>query len=101
MSNWMVGLFWDALVGTTFGLHAGALALQGYLIMTLAQRLLLFPVLQQTVIIFAVISINLMLFRWIDGFISNPALDLGFLIPAATSALIWPFLRHLLLKLDR
>ncbi|MAM89277.1 rod shape-determining protein MreD [Allohahella sp. A8] len=100
MANWMVGLFWDVLVGTTLGLHAGSLALQAYLLLTMSQRLLLFPVLQQSVIVFAVIGINLMLFRWIDGFISNPAIDMGFLIPAVTSALLWPLLRFILHRLD-
>lgn len=99
--SWLVGLCWDVLLGTTLGVHGLALALQTYLVLSMIQRLQMYPLLQQSFVVFIVVGIVLMLYRWIDGFLSQPARDMAFLLGAFTSALCWPLLAITLRRLDR
>ena len=98
--SWIVGLCWDVLMGTTLGVHGLALALQAYLILTMIQRLQMYPVLQQSFVVFFITGIVLMLYRWIDGFLAQPARDLVYLLGAFSSAVCWPFLVTLLRRFD-
>lgn len=98
--SWLVGLFWDALVGTTLGVHALALALQAYLVLSMIQRLQMYPLLQQSFVVFIVVGIVLMLYRWIDGFLAQPARDMAYMLGAVASAICWPFLATLLRRAE-
>jgi len=99
--GWLVGLCWDVLLGTTLGVHALALALQTYLILTMIQRLKMYPLLQQSFVVLMVVGIVLMLYRWIDGFFSQPARDMAYLLGAVVSALCWPLLAIIMGRIDR
>lgn len=98
--SWLVGICWDVLLGTTLGVHGLALALQAYLILTMIQRLQMYPLVQQSFVVFIVVGIVLMLYRWIDGFLAQPARDMVYLLSAFSSAVCWPFLATLLRRLD-
>ena len=94
--SWLVGLCWDVLVGTTLGVHGIALALQTYLVLSMIQRLQMYPLLQQSFVVFGIVGVVLMLYRWVDGFLAQPARDMLYLLGAVTSAMCWPFLATLL-----
>ncbi|OZG70553.1 rod shape-determining protein MreD [Hahella sp. CCB-MM4] len=98
---WVVGLFWDVLVGSALGVHALALGLQSYLVLTMIQRLQLYPALQQSFVVFIIVGIVMMLYRWIGGFISHPASDMTYMLAALTSAMLWPLVRMVLNRFDR
>jgi rod shape-determining protein MreD len=99
--SWLIGLCWDVLLGTTLGVHGLALALQTYLVLSMIQRLQMYPLLQQSFVVFIVVGIVLMLYRWIDGFLAQPARDMAYLLGAVGSAVCWPLLTTLLQKIDR
>lgn len=97
--GWMVGLLWDVLLNVPLGLHAMLLSLQGYLVIRLWQRLQMYPVVQQAFVVFLVVGIQLMGYRWVLGVLGLPASDLGFLWGAVTSALLWVPVRMVLDRL--
>jgi rod shape-determining protein MreD len=99
--SWLIGLCWDVLLGTTLGVHGLALALQTYLVLSMIQRLQMYPLLQQSFVVFIVVGIVLMLYRWIDGFLAQPARDMAYMLGAVGSAVCWPLLTTLLQKIDR
>ncbi len=93
---WIIGLLWDVLMGTPLGVHALVLSVQTYVVLMLFQRLQMYPVLQQAFVLFIVVGIDLMIYRWMMGIFSHPATDMGFLWGALTTALCWPLLAKLL-----
>ncbi|WP_020409670.1 rod shape-determining protein MreD [Hahella ganghwensis] len=99
--GWGVGVLWDVLVGTPIGVHAIALGLQSYLVLTMIQRLQMYPILQQSFVVFIIVGIVLMLYRWINGIVSHPASDMAYMLAALTSALLWPLVKGLLNRFDR
>ncbi len=98
--SWIVGLLWDVLMGSTLGVHGLALALQAYLILSMIQRLQMYPLLQQSFVVFIVVGIVLMLYRWIEGFLAQPARDMAYMLGAVSSAIVWPFLSVSLRRLE-
>ena len=100
LTSWLVGLCWDVLVGSTLGVHGMAMALQAYLVLNMIQRLQLYPLLQQSFVVFIVVGIVLMLYRWIDGFFAQPARDMTYLLGAVASAICWPFVATLLRRVE-
>lgn len=98
---WSVGLLLDVLEGTLLGLNALSLSVVAYLILTMHQRIKMFPILQQSFTVFLIIGINLMLGHWIKSVTGYRPADLSFLYPAVTSALIWPILYLIMNRLDR
>ena len=98
--SWIIGLFWDALLGSTLGVHAMALGLQAYLILSMLRRIYMFPLLQQAYVVFIIVGIVLMLYRWVNGFVGTPASNMAYLIPAITSAITWPILSLVLRKIE-
>lgn len=87
---WSVGLLMDVLLGTLLGKHALAMALLVFLAHRLYQRLRMFPALQQAFIIFILIGLDLLLLHWIDRLAGSAPVTMHFLVPAATSAFLWP-----------
>jgi len=99
-SAWVAGLMLDILEGSILGLNALALVVIAYITLSVHQRLRMFSLFQQSGLIIALIGLNLMICHWLQlatgQTVSNSLL---FLLAAATSALVWPFvfqvLRHL------
>ncbi len=98
---WTVGLLLDVLEGTLFGLNALSLAVVAYLLLTMHQRIKMFPLLQQSLTVFMVIGINVMLVHWVKSLTGYRPADMTFLFPAISSALIWPILYLVMNRLDR
>jgi rod shape-determining protein MreD len=89
---WCLGVFMDVLEGTTFGVNAIAFAVVSYLILSMHQRIKMFPLMQQSVIVFMLIGINLMVVHLINNLTAFPVTGFSYLKPALTSALLWPFI---------
>ena len=101
-SAWMAGLVLDILEGSILGLNALALVALAYITLSLHQRLRMFSMFQQSWLIIALVGLNLMICHWLqlatDQTVSS---NLIFLMSAATSALVWPFLFQILRHLRR
>ena len=56
----LLGLMMDVISGMTFGTHVLAYSVMTYLVLSVHQRLKMFPVIQQSVIVFFLVGIQLM-----------------------------------------
>jgi len=95
--GWTVGLVMDVLTDSLLGQHALTLALIAFLAMKLHQRIRVFPIWQQALTIFVLMSFQATITLWIKGLLNEaPELWL-FMLPAISTALFWP-LGYLLMR---
>lgn len=88
--GWFCGLVLDAFQGPVLGEHALALALVAYLGVHEHHRIRTKPLLQQSLVVFAVLVLYEFVLFAVDGWSGHPLITPLRWIPAATGALIWP-----------
>ena len=100
-TGWFAGLLVDLLTGTLLGQHAMALAVIAWLTLRLHQRIRLFPVLQQALIILVLLVLHQLLALWVDRFIGRPGPPWYFWTPSLLGMLLWPLIFAALRTLRR
>ncbi|MDH4040176.1 MAG: rod shape-determining protein MreD [Gammaproteobacteria bacterium] len=97
----VAGVLLDTLEGAVLGQNAFSLVVVALLSLTLYQRLRVFSVLQQAGTVFVLVGINQLVCQWVQNLegIGGPAPL--FLLPAVTSALLWPVVLYTLRRLRR
>lgn len=88
---WGAGLLLDILEGGLLGVNALSLAIVAYLVLTMHQRIKLFPLIQQSFTVFLVVGIHLMIGHFVRSIVGNSVPGMAYLIPAVSSAILWPF----------
>lgn len=91
LSAFIVGLVMDVLSSTYLGVHAISCCIVSYLVLTMHQRLKMFPVLQQSLVMFFIISILLMIVVTMRGALGAVDNNMTYLGAALSSAFAWPF----------
>lgn len=91
-----VGIILDLLMGTLLGEHALVLVLVTYLVVKFNVRLRLFPIWQQSLIVFFLILFYQGALFWIQVLQGQAPNTWFYWLPSLTSALVWPWLRALL-----
>ena len=99
--GWLLGLLLDVLLGSPLGLHALALALAAYLLASNFQRLRTMGLLQQSVVIGGLCVLTELLQLGGEWLLNGETFTLGYLQPALTATLLWPWLFVLLRRLRR
>ncbi len=101
-SAWIAGLVLDILEGSILGLNALALVIIAYITLSLHRRLRMFSLLQQSGLVGVLVGLNLVMCHWLRIITgqSVPSNQL-YLLAAATSIAVWPFLFQILRKLRR
>ncbi|SFR52033.1 rod shape-determining protein MreD [Marinobacter daqiaonensis] len=103
LSAWVLGLLLDVIEATPLGVNALGMAVIAFLVLTVHQRLRMFPMVQQCLIVFLLLGINQMLVHFIKQLLGAESAGFDYLWPAATSAVLWvivcPLLDRLNLKL--
>ncbi|HEY0721350.1 MAG TPA: rod shape-determining protein MreD [Gammaproteobacteria bacterium] len=89
--GWALGLLLDVAHGSVLGQHALSLSLIAYAVTLLYQRLRLYPLSQQAIIVALLIFLQLLITLWVKGATGAAPDDLGFWLTALTSALLWPW----------
>ncbi|MEM1153611.1 MAG: rod shape-determining protein MreD [Pseudomonadota bacterium] len=97
----LLGLMLDALEGAVMGQNAFALVLVTLLCQTLYQRIRVFSVLQQSATVFVIVGINQLVCQWVQNLEGVGSDTVLFLLPALSSALLWPVVLHVLRRLRR
>ena len=96
---WVSGLIVDVLYGGLLGQHALAFLLVGYIAASFYQRMRMFSVWQQAIIVLATVLLADMILFVIDAIAMDREWKYLYLLPAVVSALLWPwiflFLRYL------
>ena len=88
---WCVGLLADVLNGSLLGQNALILTLITFLVMTLHQRLRMFPMWQQSTVLLVVFGLAQLVQLWLNALTGSRPPTLAFILPALVSALLWPW----------
>lgn len=96
---WCVGLLLDVTQGAILGQHALGLVIVTYILQLEYQRIRVFSLVQQALVVFVLLLIKQVMVLWVYGLVGHaPNLQLYFL-PSLIGAIIWPwvylFLRNL------
>jgi rod shape-determining protein MreD len=97
----LLGVGLDVLEGAVIGQNAFALVVVAMLSFTLYQRLRVFSLWQQAGVVFVLVGINQLICQWVQNLEGVGARSLFFLLPAFSSALLWPVILHYLRGLRR
>jgi rod shape-determining protein MreD len=89
---WLCGIALDALKGTLLGQHALAFLLVAYVTHKFQLRMRLFPIYQQTLMVFALVAVYEGVVYLIDGFVDQAVTTAAHWLPVVTSTLLWPLL---------
>ena len=99
--GWLMGLLLDVLQGTLLGQNALGLAILAYFIIKLHQRIRMFPLTQQALIICLLVLLYLFLSLWVRGIMGISPDSWTYWMPAFTSMLLWPWLFIILRDIRR
>jgi rod shape-determining protein MreD len=97
----VLGVGLDVLEGAVLGQNAFALAVVVLLSLTLYQRLRVYSLWQQAAVVFILVGINQLICQWVQNLEGLGTRSLQFLLPAISSALLWPFVLQILRFLRR
>jgi rod shape-determining protein MreD len=97
----VVGVGMDVLEGAVLGQNGLALIVVALLSLLLYQRLRVFSLSQQVAVVFVLVGIHQLICQWVQNLEGAGATDFAFLLPAVTSALLWPVALHSLRALRR
>ncbi len=99
---WMFGLLLDVAQGAILGQHALGLVLVAYLVMLQYQRIRVFSLLQQSLVIFVLLMIKQLLVLWVSGIVGQaPEEIFSYFLPSLVGAIIWPWLFVILRDIRR
>lgn len=98
---WLLGLLLDVQQGTVLGQHALGLSLVAYITLQSHQRVRVFPLVQQALVVCGYLLLFEFITLWIRGMMGMPPHHWTFWMPAFTSMLLWPWLFILLRDLRR
>ena len=101
MTGLLLGLGLDVLEGAVLGQNAFALVVVALLCQLLYQRLRVFSLWQQAGMVFVLVGINQLVCQWVQNLEGVGRQALTFLLPAFTSAVLWPVVLHVLRELRR
>lgn len=88
--SWFTGLIVDVIRDSLLGQHALALAVVSFITIRLHQRIRVYPPGQQALTVFLIMIINYLIILWIRGIMGQAPNLWQVLIPALTSAIMWP-----------
>ncbi len=97
----VLGLGLDVLEGSLLGQNAFALVVVALLALILYQRLRVYSLWQQAGVVFMLVGISQLIGQWVQNLEGPSALPRLFLLPAFSSALLWPVVLHTLRGLRR
>ncbi len=99
---WIFGLLLDVAQGAILGQHALGLVLVAYLVMLQYQRIRVFSLLQQSLVIFVLLMIKQLLVLWVNGIVGQaPEEIFRYFLPSFVGAIIWPWLFVILRDIRR
>ncbi|OGT29426.1 MAG: rod shape-determining protein MreD [Gammaproteobacteria bacterium RBG_16_51_14] len=90
--GWVLGLLLDVQQGTVLGQNALGLAIIAYLCLKSYQRMRVFPLTQQAVLVCIYLLLYEFISLWIRGMMGVPPNNWTYWMPAFTSMLLWPWL---------
>ena len=99
--GWILGILLDVQQGTVLGQHALGLAVIAYITLKSHQRIRVFPLAQQAILVCIYVLIFQLIILWIKGMLGIPPQHWTFWMSAFSSMLLWPWLFIILRDLRR
>ena len=93
---WTTGLLLDVMEGAILGQNALTLVMVSMITLNLHQRLRMYPWWQQAFMVLVIVGIAEMIKLWVKSAIGNRLPSLYMLMPAVSSALVWPWIYAIL-----
>ncbi|MDX1734567.1 MAG: rod shape-determining protein MreD [Halioglobus sp.] len=97
----VLGVCLDILEGAVLGQNAFSLTVVVLLSLVLYQRVRVYSLGQQAAVVFVLVGINQLICQWVQNLQGVGANSLLFLLPAVSSALLWPVVLHVLRGMRR
>ena len=97
---WLIGIVVDVAQGTLLGQHALALSAVVFLAVRFHLLIRVFPTLQLTTTVFALLALYQFLLFWVNGVAGVDAPVIGYWAPVISGAVLWPFLYAALSELQ-
>ena len=101
VTAWLVGLVMDVLLGSLLGQHGISYIVIAYIVASLYQRLRMFTVWQQAMILFALLGLSQLINFWVESIAGLAEWSMWYLLPAVSGALLWPLIFLMLRYLRR
>lgn len=92
LSAWTIGMFADVMHGAILGQHALGFAFVAYVALLYHQRIRVFPMVQQALVVGSLIFLYLVWMLVCYNFLGSRPYPISFLLGAVSSAAIWPWL---------
>lgn len=89
-SAWIVGIILDVAYGTLLGQHALALCVVIFVTVRLHLLMRVFPLLQLTATVFALLALYQFILFWINGVAGVSSPSIAYWGPVITGTLVWP-----------
>ena len=90
--GWVMGLLLDVSIGTVLGQHALSLAVMAWIMVSLQQRLGLYPPFQQALAVLLFLLAERLVSLWVMGALGQPTPGLPYWLSTLTGLLIWPWI---------
>ncbi|WP_299727504.1 rod shape-determining protein MreD [uncultured Endozoicomonas sp.] len=88
----ITGLLLDVFQGSMFGLSSLGLLVLAFVVLSMHRRLRLFPMWQQSFMVFLLIAFYQILLVWLRSALGGTIPSVWYLLPSISSALIWPWM---------
>ncbi|MFI8482595.1 rod shape-determining protein MreD [Pseudomonas sp. NPDC078700] len=98
---WAFGLLADVLNGSLLGQNALILSLITFLVLSLHQRLRMFPMWQQCLVLMVVFGLAQLVQLWLNALTGSRPPTLTFILPAVVSVLLWPWVSVILRSIQQ
>jgi rod shape-determining protein MreD len=90
-SGWLLGIFVDLLTESLFGLHALGLAIIAFIVLQLHQRIRVYPLWQQSLVVLLFLLLEQLLVYWIIGYTGQPLPSPAYWSAPFFGMLLWPW----------
>ena len=101
ISAWVLGFILDVLLGSTLGVHAGAMAIAVFIVAGNFQKIRNFSVWQQAMIVGVLSALYHLIVFWLQRFLTDAIFLPSYLYPVVTTVILWPWAFLLLRKIRR
>jgi len=99
--GWSLGILLDVLQGTLLGQNAIGLAILAFLTLKSHQRVRMYPLVQQALVICVFVIVYQLLSLWVRGIMGVPPRSWTYWTPVITSMVLWPWLFIILRDIRR
>ncbi|MBA6389733.1 rod shape-determining protein MreD [Colwellia sp. BRX10-3] len=101
ISAWVMGFILDVLLGSTLGVHAGAMAVAVYIVASNFKKIRNFSIWQQALIVGVLSALYHLIVFWLQRFLTDAVFLPSYLYPVVTTIILWPWAFLLLRKIRR